>query len=289
MSFGWLGTFRQGSWKAFRDFILNERRDVGKRIDVIDAELNRIGRVSIAYAREEDPDTKDVRITEERVGIKITKNSPLEKLMQAYIAAGGNPFDISHFFIPDQTTVVDKDARGDVKLGHRYPYGGVGYPQTSDYEEPVNSYGPYPGGYMPLRKYPPLRTGGQIDIDSEAEPFVNYIASTRRAFNKEIKYKRNQIEWRIIKLCDLREQLLNERNNILVQAFGGLVPSLNTFDPDRFVESLRVPKVVALIDEIFYEKDDNGRIDFETVNTAELARYYNLMEDILPDEAWTAL
>ena len=106
MSFGWLGTFRQGSWQSFRTFVLNERRDVASRIRVIEAELLRIGEVTVLYGTTEEEDGS-VTTTEERVGFSVSPGSSLAKLLQAYVALGGNPFDVSLFLTPDSTVILD--------------------------------------------------------------------------------------------------------------------------------------------------------------------------------------
>jgi hypothetical protein len=289
MSFGWMGTFRQGSWRALRSFVLQERQDVGRRLAVIRSELRRIGSITVIYQQEVDEATDEIRVTEERIGFSVTRNSSLERLVQAYVAQGGNPFDISHFFIPDRAVAVSEDSEGRTTTGHEYPWGGVAYPKTAEPNEPENSFGAYPGGFIPLRKYIPGRIGGRRDLDSEAESVVNFMTWLRKPVSHEIRRKRNDIEARIIKLCDLREQLTRERDEILVQAFGGLSESSIEFDPDRFAQVLRVPRITQAIDDIFFEVDSDGVIDFETTNTSELAKYDNLLEDILPDEANTAL
>jgi hypothetical protein len=289
MSFGWLGTFRQGSWKALRSFVLQERQDVGRRLSVIRAELRRIGSIAVNYLQEVDEVTGDVRVTETRVGFTVTHNSSLERLVQAYVAMGGNPLDISHFFIPDRNVVTAEDTDGFSTVGQEYPLGGVAYPRTAEPNEPENSWGPYPGGFIPLQKYIPGRVGGRKDLDSGSESIVNSIIALRNPVSQEIRRKRNDMEARIIKLCDLREQLLKERDTTLVQAFGGLSESLTEFDAERFAQVLRVPRITQMVDTILFVVDEDGFVDFSTTNSAEILKYENLLVDVLPDEANTAL
>lgn len=278
MSFGWLGKFRKGAWLAFRKFILEERRDIGNRLAVIEAELKRIGKVYVEYKKIED-DGK-VTITEERIGFTITVNSRLERLMQAYIIQGGNPLDISHFFIPDQTTATG---------GDRYPYGGVSYPISAEYNDPDNVFGTYPGGFFKLRKYVPARVGGKKDLDSDADFFVSLTHYARRWVQQEIKHKRDELEAKIIKECDLREQLILERDTLITQAFGGLSGFIRLYDSDRYTEELRVPRIVDTIDKIFFEFDsENNTYDFTSTGN-ELALFDNIFDDILPDENNNAL
>ena len=289
MSFGWMGVARQGSWKALRSFALQERRDIGRRLAVIRAELRRIGSITVIYRQEVDENTDDVRVTEERVGFSVSKNSNLEKLVQAYVANGGNPLDVSQFFLPDRAVAISENSEGASTTGEEYPLGGVLYPKTAEPNEPENSFGAFSGGFIPLRKYIPGRIGSRRDTDSDSEAFVNFMMYLRKPINHEIRRKRNDIEARIVKQCDLREQLMRERDEILVQAFGGLVESSVGFDPDRYAQVLRVPRITQRMDELFFFVDSEGVIDFEITNTSSVSSYDYLLEDILPDEANTAL
>jgi len=269
--------------------VLQERRDISRRVAVIRAELARIGNVTVLYKREVDQGTGEVRVTEERIGFSITPGSSLERLVQAYVAMGGNPLDISHFFIPDRSVVVSEDTEGLVETGDQYPYGGVAYPITVEPNEPENTYGVYSGGFIPLRKYLPSRIGGRRDLDADAESFVNFVSAMRRPVSKEIQTKLHDMEARIIKLVDLAEQLRLEIDDILTQAFGGISTALTNFDEDRYSLALRTPTITDFIDELFYVRDSDGFVDFEVVNTEELAKHENLLTDILPDEANTTL
>lgn len=289
MGFGWLGKFRQGSWRALRTFVLRERRDVARRIAVIDSELTKIGRIFVEYKREEEEGTGKINVTEERVSFWVSPGSSLERLIQAYVANGGNPFDISHFFIPDEAAVTVDEDTGEFTRNEVYPYGGLAWPYTSETGEPSDTFGPYQGGWLPILKYPPLRIGNRKDTGTDEEVFVNYIDALRKPFSQEIREKIHNIEARILKLCDLSEQLKNERDVILVQAFGGLLDVSFEFDSDRYTNSLRVPKIVDAIDDLFYQRDDNGVIDLDTVNTTSLSLFNTLWEDILPQEANTAI
>jgi len=288
MGFGWLGQFRQGSWRALRSFVLKERRDVAKRIRVIDSDLSKIGKISVGYRREQDEGTGKYRVTEERISFWVTGGSSLERLIQAYVANGGNPLDISHFFIPDEAELVLENS-GEITRKEIYPYGGIVWPYTSRAEEPEDTFGPYQGGWLPILKYPPLRVGSRRETGTDSEVFVNYIDALRKPVRKEIREKIHNIESRIIKLCDLAEQLRQERDIILIQAFGGLVEVMFEFDPDRFVNSLRVPKIVDAIDDLFYKRDKTGVIDLTQINKNSLALFINLWEDVLPEESNTAI
>ena len=98
-SFSAIDTFREGQWRAFRQFILAERRDASAREAAIIAEQRRIGKVRLLYAT--DPATGE--LTQKRVGVVIdgSPTCAVAKLMQVYIVLGGNPLDISMFLYPN--------------------------------------------------------------------------------------------------------------------------------------------------------------------------------------------
>lgn len=280
MSFGWLGTFRQGAWREYRRFVLEERRDVERRISVIEAELTRIGHVAVFYATEQDAEG-NTTVTEERVGFSITPGTSLAKLVQAYIALGGNPFDVSLFLTPDSTVLLDP--RDEEMAGTpSQPYKGVIYPKSAAY----TTGGVYQGGFMVVKKYVPARVGGRRRLEDWviSEP----VDRSRRWVAKELRYKRNEVEARIIKLCDLREQLLNELEE-LTWAVGGVVASVPLLDTEQFDPDLTIGQIVATIDALFYEVDEDGTADFDTENTEGLGKHPYLLSDLSPDEDNTAL
>ena len=279
MSFSWLGTFRQGSWQVFRRFILEERRDVAQRIRIIEAELTRIGEVEIIFDSEEDNEGRQV-LTEKRLGLSVSPNSSMAKLIQAYVAMGGNPFDISLFLSPETTvdmTPNDPDSEGQ----ETQPYNGVVSPKSGSYTPGVK----YEGGYMTLKKYLPAKIGGRRHLDDTR--VADRVDIGRRWVNKEIRYKRNDIESRILKLCDLREQLTEELEGITV-ATAAVASTIPLLDPERYPEDLTVAQVVAAIDSVFYVMDEDNVPDFDEENTEALGRYPYLLSDD-PEEDNTAL
>lgn len=278
MGYGWLGTFRQGQWQAYRSFVLNERRDVGRRMAVIQAELQRIGNVMVGYA-EVTTDTGETTISEQRTGISVSQGSTLEKLFQAYIAQGGNPFDVSLFLTPDSTFVDPADPE---KTKATQPYGGVIYPKDGSYGIGTS----YEGGWLVVKKYPPARYGGRKDVRDSL--VAGAVDTSRRWVNTTIQHRIHDLEARIIKLCDLREQLLNELDS-LTMAMGGISGDLPTLNQDFYDEKLGVAKIVATIDSIFYLKDEEGVPDFTTVNEPMLENYRSLLLDIEGEEDNTAL
>ncbi len=62
--------------------------------------------------------------------------------------------------------------------------------------------------------------------------------------NQAIKEKVQDIEWRIVKQMDLREQLEQERDRVLMQAFGVALDALPTLDQERFSTGLTVQSLV---------------------------------------------
>lgn len=282
MGFRWLGTFRQGQWLAYRKFVLEERRDVAKRLLTIEAELTRIGEVTVLFGSSVDSDG-NVAVSEERQGFAVTPNSSLCKLMQAYVAQGGNPYDVSLFLTPDNTVVLDPsvDPAEGTSQGAQ-PYSGVIYPRSGAYVPGQT----YEGGFLVIKKYGPARVGGRRHL--EDSQVATRVDAARRWLRQELKVKRDHIEAQIIKLCDLREQLLEEIDAITM-AVAEVVPEVPDLDQDRFDKDLSVAQIVAAIDSIFYTVSEEGVPDFGAENSTELGKYPFLLSDISPDEDNTAL
>jgi len=269
MSFGAMARFRVGYWRGVRNYVLRERRDVAKRIRVIDAEISRIGKIEIEYESVADPVSGRVDRTENRISISVTPGSSLEKMLKAYIAQGGNPLDISQFFYPSQSEIVGTDANGAPVYNHKYPYGGVAAPESRDYDTtnemdgspedmPSSGFGPSPGGYLNLVRYAPRRVGGRKDLNDDHAVIARIFEQVRSWCNQEIKEKLQRMEFKILKLCDLREQLENEKNEVLQQAFGGVLEGLDSFDKERFAESHRVQNLIADVDETLFLNTSSG-------------------------------
>jgi len=267
MSFGFLGWFRAGAWKEYRRFILEQRRDVVARMTVINAELDRIGNIRILWERNaSDPN----KMTERRIGLDVTPNTSLEHLLRAYIAQGGNPFDISMFLTPESVEVDESSERrgatmaldGGFQQGiddnveaippqaiqETQPYGGL---PTSESADPLAG-GLYTGGWLPLWRYPSRRFGNTVSYTAQAADMTRTIHATRQWATQEIRTLRNDLEARIIKLCDLREQLTIERDELLPQAVGGTVPGLQWSNNGEYAVSHNVSIIVDTIDAVFY-------------------------------------
>jgi len=267
MSFGWPGFFRQGAYRAFRTFVLNQRRDVVARLTTINAELARIGEIQIVY---EVSDSNPNSVTERRLGFNVTPNTSLEHLVRAYIAQGGNPFDISMFLTPDSVEVVESDTPGNRPEGSgvdttpsssfrdTQPYGGIASSQSTD---PLAG-GLYTGGWLPMWRYPPRRFGNTVSYTAASADMTRTVHAARGWVTQEIKTLRNDLEARIIKLMDLREQLKKERDELLPTAVGGCIPDLH-WSAEEFSTSHNVATIVDQFDAVFYpEVLPDGSRDF---------------------------
>ena len=245
--------------------MLNERRDAESRLSVIEAELSRIGSVTVFYSSTTDSEPGETTVTEKRTGFDVTPGTSLGKLVQAYVAQGGNPLDISLFLSPDSTFI--EDVEDDTSIVPTQPHGGVVYPQSGF---PVPG-AKYVGGILSLKKVPD-RQPRPDDIVASA------VTTVRKWVNPTIQHRLHDIEARIIKLCDLREQLQQEREAITM-AVGGTVGALPTLDTDFFDEKLGVVKIIATIDSVFSELSNEGVPDFTTSNTTKLQEYTSLRAD----------
>jgi len=265
-SFSKMGVWPVGYFRSYSSWLLRNRREVAARIATINAETARIGQVIVTYRRTKDAEG-NTKATEERVGFNVTKNSSLERLLRAYVAGGGNPMDISPFMYPDGTEVLEEKDDGTLIVSERYPYGGIIAPRSVDTNDPVPKAGERTGyeqfyGGMPRHSgYAPARQGGRLDRGIyDSNTVVRSMHQMRSWANQTIRERLQDIEWRIIKLCDLREQLDRERDDVLMQAFGGALTGVSSFDEERFTPSLRVQNLIQDMYEILYEKDEDGLV-----------------------------
>lgn len=255
-SFSKLSVWPVGYFRAYSSWLLKNRREVSARIDTITSEMERIGFVQVQY-NSVVVNGETVR-TDEKLGLTVTQGSSLERLIQAYIANGGNPLSISSFMYPD-STVVEQSPTGEAKSFQQYPHGGVLAPASANPNAPLQSgtntgYGAYPGGWIASDKYYVARQqgkAGQGTYDSDA--LVRSMHQIRAWANQTIKERLLEIEARIIKLSDLREQLAQERDEVLVQAFGGVLSGVGEFDEERFDPGLRVQSLINDISQLIYE------------------------------------
>lgn len=275
MSYGWTGSFRAGAWRAFRLHVLRARADVPARLAAIEAELLRIGAVRVVYGPR-DPGNPSGPRSERRVGLDVTPGTVLERLLQAYIARGGNPLDISMFLAPDS----------DVDGSETQPYGGLVAPQSAD----PGAAGTYQGGWIPLWRYPPRRLGNNRSYDDEVVEVSRAIHAAREWIRQDIE-SLNDLEARILKQADLREQLQRERDEILPMAVGGSALGLS-FDASLYARSFHVCNIVSTFDGVFYTLDVTGapRVWDRPRVSGPNPPYPTLMDDAPQDEeAWTAI
>ena len=270
-AFSKLAVWPVGYFRAYSSWLLRSRREVAARLDAISAELDRIGFVKIYYQQREQ--TSGLRATEEVLGIDVTKGSSLAMLLQAYIVAGGNPLDICPFTHPDFTVVTGTDETGSPTLVEEYPQSGLAAPASANPNEPLpvapeTGYGAYPGGFVPLDGYYPKRQGGRTSPGAyDHDSVVRTMRQIREWNNQTIKERIQDIGWRIIKLCDLREQLTRERDDMLWQAFGGALTCLAPLDDSRIDPSLRVQNLVQDMYQLLYTADDAGVVQSYTANS----------------------
>lgn len=285
MGFSFSSRFREGQWRAFRKFMLNERRDASSRFAVIEQEKNRIGEVRVIYSTSDDG-----TVTEKRLGVCVDPaDSSLAKLMAAYTSLGGNPFNISMFVGPDRAL----DLLGDGEIVPTAPGGGILHPNDIKYtyDQGVT------GSDTNLLKYRASRRGGQKLSQKESE-IHDVLERGRGWVSKEIHFKRTRLEEMIIKLCDLREQLDDEVDE-LVWAMGGNLEGGPEYTTERFTNSTTAAGVAYFFDSTFRTPDpsDPSRVPYDneaaegeagSANQNALSGYDSLMADD-DDEDNTAL
>ena len=285
MPFQYLGTMREIQWKAFRDWALNERRAVSARLRVINAELRRIGRITVFYRKRteivqtpEGAERELETVTEEREAFFVSPGSSLEKLVQAYIAAGGNPMSISLWLQPDEIQfTADEDPNEDPDDNPNEPFTDVGVTSTP-YDQPyggavaprsTDSYGPggqYPGG-LPTFMRDVYTQGGRDFSQGDASAKIAIRLDFGRRWVHQSIGELSHLEARIVKLMDLREQLRHERDDILQQAIGGSVPDyLQPPSETRFARNLHLTRIVTEMDRTFYTIGADGEPDFTSIN-----------------------
>jgi len=263
-SFDKLSVWPVGYFRAYSSWLLRNRRDVSARIATLNAELERIGQLKVTYLSTEVEGQP--RKTEERVGISVTHNSSLGRLLQAYVANGGNPLDISSFMYPDCVEVLEAEDGEPTKTSEVYPHAGVYAPQSANPNEPTQSgektgYGPYQGGFIRSDRYFPARQGGRMSAGTfDSDSIVRTMHQIRSWANQEIKERLQDIEWRIVKLADLREQLTQERDEVLAQAFGGSLDCMGSIDTSRIDPGLLMQNLVQDLYNLIYETDATGKV-----------------------------
>jgi len=293
-SFNKLSRWPVGYFRAMSSWLLRNRRGLGIRLETLTAEIERIGFISVLY-RAKELEGGARQFTEERIGISVSPGSTLEKLLQAYIAQGGNPFDISPFWHPDETAIAGFDSEGKPLLAGSYPHGGTVYLKSAEPNEPqVNKttdtegnttyestgYEAYPGGDAVVDRFYPARLGqrgARTDLN-----IVTLMRSMRDWANQDIKERVQDLEWRIIKQMDLREQLVKERDMVLQQAFGGSLNGLPGFDETQFNPGLTVPSLIQEMYDLLYETEEDGAV--VSFNASEKVPFLSFTFEDRPSE-----
>ena len=245
-SFGGFTRFRTGYWLGIREWLLREAVNIPHRIKSIQVERERFGYITVTYEAIET-DTGKYR-TEKRLNFSVTEGSSLEGLVMAYIMVGGNPYDISMFMHPNETKAIEVIGDGEIKEVEKYPYGGLiapvsrVHPNSSRHESNISKteetieeldWGSDAGGMLNVKKYQPARlvdkTGQpRLVWNKEHTIMADAMHKLRGWANQEIAEKLHLLEHKIIKLCDLSEQLEQEIET-LTKAFGGAVSALLPF------------------------------------------------------------
>lgn len=305
MPFNYLGTMRENQYRFLRNFLLRERQAVSARLRYINSELSKLGRVTVIYEQQttqvqtpEGAVTDIQTVTERRQGIIISAGSSLEKLVQAYVAMGGNPNNVSMFLTPDDLQFAsDLDPDEDPDVNPNQINTDIGVPDNP-FDQPgggivgvesTDSYGPgglYRGGRPNFIRDPYTKIGRYIDLGDTNAKIAIKMDYARRWATQEIK-ELSLLETRILKLVDLREQLIQERDELIQQAVGGSVPDYpNPNDPDRYSQALNLTNIVTEMDRVFYVTDENGNPSFEDINsgTGDNPTGISLYDTLFPND-----
>lgn len=264
-TFSKMAVWPVGHFRRACSWLLKNRREVGGRVNLIMAEMRRIGFVRVLYDETEEADGT-IKANENPVGFTVSASSSLERLVRAYIAVGGNPLDVSMFLQPDSTGALQITDDGDTVVRWTQPQEGVAAPQSVDYNSPVGAtnaytgevddtgYGEYRGGYIKLHGYYPARQKGRITRGQfDSEMVVRTMDVLRSWTNQTIQTRLHEIEWNIIKMEDMREQL-NLEIRTLLEGFGDTLGALTNLDnPDVYMNSLRISALMTEVWDLIYE------------------------------------
>ena len=268
-SFSKMSIFPAGYFHATASWLLRERRDVVARISTLQAEMDRIGEVTMRYRTVVEGES--TKATEQRIGFTVTEGTSLARLMQAYIATGGNPFNISGFLHPNSTEVLVGDD-GQAVVKQIYPSGGAPAARSVEYNDPLpeppaegndypemTGYEGYEGGYIDSYRYNPGRMGGRMDRGSWDDNTVTRVMhDVRKWANKEIRTRLQDKEWMIIKLSDCWEQLRMERDFVLMEAFGGQLIDMPELDEEKFDPQRLCQQLIADMYMLLYDVGESG-------------------------------
>lgn len=281
MPFNSLTTLREAQWRILREFIQAEQSAVLARIRAIDVELQSIGMITVFYEqRQETVQTptgaeQDVStVSERRVGFAVSPGSSLETMLQAYIVLGGNPGDISLFLTPDDVQFVSTDPSENPETNPNEFFTDIGsptHPPDQPYQgvvavQSTDAYGPggmYRGGLPTFLRNPHELAGRNVDQSDAGSSIRTRMDYLRRWAEPTIRAM-DRLEYNIIKLVDLREQLLQEKE-LLSISLGGDVSGIPEPDPARYPASARASRIIAEMDRVFYETNEDGSVDMSRV------------------------
>jgi hypothetical protein len=286
MPFNYLGTMRVAQWKAFRNWTLNERKAVSARMRAIDAELRRIGRITVVYQQVEEAvqtpsgaEQLATTVNEKRVGFIVSQGSTLEKLVQCYVACGGNPMSISMWLQPDEVQFKGAvDPIDNVSNNRNEPFND-NYVASSPPDQPyygavagksATTYGPRSGtrydGGLPTFIRDPQTLAGRYFSESDASTKIQTRMDYGRRWVQQAVCEAAALEHKIMKIMDLRECLKKERDEVVQQAVGGSVSDFPIApDSRRFARILHLTGAVSVMDRTFYNLNSEGEPDFDSV------------------------
>ena len=256
-----MGVWPVGYFRSYSSWLLNNRRTISSRLDTISAEIERIGFVKVTYRVVAQADGT-IQRAHDRIGVAVTTGSTLEKLMLAYIANGGNPLEISSFMYPMSRNVGDDGEDMD-----QYPDGGWAFPQTASPDQPLADGASetgmtyFPGGMLKSPFFLSGGQGGRVSPGSyDYVQLVKAMHHLRAWANQDIKERLHELEARIIKQCDLREQLVYERDVLLPQTWGGSVHALATPDNNYFDADLNGMSLIDDVSNMVFKTGVDGKI-----------------------------
>ena len=114
---------------------------------------------------------------------------------------------------------------------------------------------------------------------------VRIMDDVRKWANPTIKARLQRMEWRIIKLCDLAEQLRKERDEVLTEAFGGQTEALPWLDEESIDPQRLMTAIVSDMYALLYQTDaETGSVPLNTSASNEIGFLIFAFKDTPEDE-----
>jgi hypothetical protein len=160
-----------------------------------------------------------------------------------------------------------------------YPHGGIAAPMSAEINDPqpVNGqsgFGPHPGGYINMDSYYPARQNGRLSPGHyDHDAIVRNMHHMRAWANQDISERLRRLEWQIVKLCDLREQLTQERDEVLMQAFGGALDAVGPSDGLQFNPAMGMQALVQEMYDLVFDSDADGNAIYRANDQVPLLRF----------------